>query len=111
MPRQILPAASLRNTDRLPAARGLVRVANHLIWIVLCSIGRVIFGIGSNFSLLSGRGPLPGGVDWRGSIAEAARRVGRRIGKGCLAGHHFGEQPAGDRAEREAVVGVAEGEP
>src|SRR4029077_9278343 len=59
MPTQILPTASLRSAKRLPAARALLRVSNRLIWMGLWSIGRVIFGVGSNFSLLSGRGALP----------------------------------------------------
>jgi hypothetical protein len=49
MPTQILPAASLRSADRLPAARGLLRVSNRLISIALWSIGRVIFRVASNF--------------------------------------------------------------
>src|SRR6266436_359267 len=46
---QILPAASLRSADRLPAARGLLQVSNRLISIALWSIGRVIFRVASNF--------------------------------------------------------------
>src|SRR4029077_15178077 len=49
MPRQILPAASLRSTTRLPAARAVVRASNHLIWVVLWSIGRAIFRAAANF--------------------------------------------------------------
>src|SRR6266403_40502 len=49
MPTQILPAASLRNANRLPATRALVRAAYCLICIALWSIGRAIFGIVSNF--------------------------------------------------------------
>ena len=56
MPTQILPAASLRSSNRLPAARALLWASNHLMYIPLWSIGWVIFGAGSNFSLLSGRG-------------------------------------------------------
>jgi hypothetical protein len=49
MPTQILPAASLRNADRLPAARLLCRAANYLICTALWSIGRAIFRVTSNF--------------------------------------------------------------
>jgi hypothetical protein len=49
MPAQIVPAASLRSTTRLPAARALVRASNHLIWVVLWSIGRAISRVASNF--------------------------------------------------------------
>src|SRR3984893_6860233 len=49
MPTQIVPAASLRSTTRLPAARALVRASNHLIWVALWSIGRAIFRVVSNF--------------------------------------------------------------
>src|SRR5882762_6025658 len=49
MPRQILPAASLRSAKRLPAARTLFRVPNCLVCIALWSIGRAIFRAASNF--------------------------------------------------------------
>jgi hypothetical protein len=49
MPMQILPAASLRSGNRLPAARALVWACNHLIWMALWPIRRAIFGVASNF--------------------------------------------------------------
>src|SRR5882724_4369010 len=49
MPRQILPAASLRSAQRLPAARTLFRVANYLICMALWSIWRAIIRIAPNF--------------------------------------------------------------
>src|ERR1700730_19230202 len=49
MPRQILPAASLRNAQRLPAARALFLAANNLIYMALWSIGRAIFRGAANF--------------------------------------------------------------
>jgi hypothetical protein len=49
MPTQILPAASLRSANRLPAARTLLRVANYLIRIALWSIGRAIVRVAANF--------------------------------------------------------------
>jgi hypothetical protein len=48
MAMQILPAASLRSIPRLPAARVLVRVSNHLMWMALWSIGRVILRVEAN---------------------------------------------------------------
>src|SRR3984893_17668660 len=64
MPTQIVPAASLRSTTRLPAAGALVRASNHLIWVVLWSIGRAIFRVASNF--------LPGLREGRAAQAAPA---------------------------------------
>ena len=80
MPTQILPAASLRSADRLPAARGLLWVSNRLISIALWSIGWVIFRVASNFlpALREGRvyrrriDQQPAGGDHRlGAVADA----------------------------------------
>ena len=49
MPTQILPAASLRSAQRLPAARALFLASNNLIYMTLWSIGRAIFRGASNF--------------------------------------------------------------
>jgi hypothetical protein len=49
MPRQILPAASLRSAQRLPAAGTLFRVSNYLICTALLSIGQAIFRVVPNF--------------------------------------------------------------
>jgi hypothetical protein len=49
MPRQILPAASLRSAKRLPATLALFFAANNLIYMALWSIGRAIFRGASNF--------------------------------------------------------------
>src|SRR5438105_11400758 len=49
MSKQILPAASLRSTNRLPAARAWVERSNHLIRMALWSIARAIFGAASDF--------------------------------------------------------------
>jgi hypothetical protein len=49
MPRKILPAASLRSAQRLPAARTLFRAPNYLICMALWSIGQAIFRGASNF--------------------------------------------------------------
>src|SRR3984893_4587394 len=64
MPTQIVPAASLRSTTRLPAPGALVRASNHLIWVVLWSIGRAIFLVASNF--------LPGLREGRAAQAAPA---------------------------------------
>jgi hypothetical protein len=63
MPTQILPAASLRSAQCLPAARALLRVANYLICIVLWSIGRAICRVAPNFlpALREGEGADPDG--------------------------------------------------
>src|ERR1700730_6977784 len=62
MPRQILPAASLRSAQRLPAAQALFLVANNLIYMALWSIGRAIFRGAANFLPALREGALPGGV-------------------------------------------------
>src|ERR1700732_2527001 len=49
MPRQILPAASLRSANRLPAARTLFEAANYLICTALSSIGRTVLRVAANF--------------------------------------------------------------
>src|SRR5882724_3626784 len=49
MPKQIVPAASLRSITRLPVARVLVWASNYLILMASWSIGRAIFQIESNF--------------------------------------------------------------
>src|SRR5260370_33035916 len=70
MSKQILPAASLRSTNRLPAARAWVEGSNHLIWMALWSIGRAIFGAASNL--------LPA---LRGARPWARARLRRQGGK------------------------------
>ena len=52
---QILPAASLRNTNRLPAERALLQASNYLICWALWPIRQAIFRVELAFSLLSGR--------------------------------------------------------
>src|SRR6267378_5189625 len=64
MPAEILPAASLRNANLLPATRALLRSANYLICMASWSIGRAIFRVESNFlPALRERRALPGGVE------------------------------------------------
>src|SRR5438552_18204095 len=48
MPTQNLPAASLRNANRLPAARTLSWAVNYLIYLALWSIGRAIFHLAAH---------------------------------------------------------------
>jgi hypothetical protein len=43
--------------------------------------------------------------------SEPAGGVARRVCEGLLPSHHLGEQPPGGGSEREAVMGMAEGEP
>jgi hypothetical protein len=59
MPRQILPAASLRSAQRLPAARTLFRASNDLICLALWAIGRAIFRVAANFLLALREGCRP----------------------------------------------------
>jgi uracil-DNA glycosylase len=63
MTTQILPAASLRNANRLPAPRASVWAAYYLIRIALCSTGRAIFCVVTNFLPALREGALPGGVE------------------------------------------------
>jgi uracil-DNA glycosylase len=63
MATQILHAASLRNANRLPAARALVRAAYYLICIALWSIGRATFQVASNFLPALREGALPAGIE------------------------------------------------
>src|SRR5437899_1633088 len=75
MPTQILPAASLRSANCLPAARTLSWAANYLICIALWSIARAVFRAASNF--------LPALRERRALSAPAAadRASGRRRGR------------------------------
>src|SRR6266436_3366026 len=67
MSTQILPAASLRSAQRLPAARTLPWAANDLICMGLWSIGRAIFRVASNF--------LPALRDRRARYQAASSKV------------------------------------
>src|SRR6266403_4546729 len=121
MPRQILPAASLRNAQRLPAARTLFRAFNYLICTALWSIGRAIFRVASNFlpALRERRVPaflrsivLGAGFDpafaGRGFLALPERRFGLQPvdqemagGEGGLACHGADDRErSGARRER-----------
>src|ERR1700730_5493522 len=81
MPRQILPAASLRNAQRLPAARALFLAANNLIYMALWSIGRAIFRGAANFLPALREGccpslsPLARGEGLRGLLGRGDRRL------------------------------------
>ena len=92
MPAEILPAASLRNITRLPAARVVAGVSNPLIEVVLRSIGRAIFGAKQIFSLLSGRG--------RRSSAEIHPCGGRRRQPLVECGNGGEQRPAARQHDR-----------
>src|SRR3984893_13768972 len=88
-----LPAASLRSTHRLPAARALLLSSNYLICRALWSIGPTIFGVGSKFLPALRDGELRGAVE-QGPfppqlVAGATRSAHRRhhvFGAGADAG-------------------------
>src|SRR6476660_1337044 len=77
MPTQILPAASLRSTNRLPAAQLLVRASNYLMCWALWSIGWAIFGIASKFHPALREDELSGSVE---QLDDGIRRRHRRTG-------------------------------
>ena len=92
MPRQILPAASLRSAQPLPAARTLFRAANYFICNALWSIGRAICRVASNFlPVLRERGvpAVPCGIVFGAGFDPAF------AGRGLLAlqERRFGLQP------------------
>src|SRR5215472_13615346 len=90
---------SERGTSRERQARCRVQIASR-------KADRVGFAAGAPPQMSAA------GLDrWRHSVRKSGSSVGRRIGKGRLAGHHLGEQPAADWSQREAVMRVAEGEP
>src|SRR2546421_10767051 len=71
MPTQILPAASLRGANRLPAGRTPTGRSNYLIWMGLLAIGRAIFRAALHF-LPAGREfppPRPSGAG-DGGVAD-----------------------------------------
>jgi hypothetical protein len=70
MPTQILPAASLRSTNRLPAAQVLVRASNYLMCWALWSIGWAIFDVASKFHPALREGELSGSVEQIGGRAS-----------------------------------------
>src|SRR6266478_398265 len=49
MPVKVLPAASLRTANRLPAGRVMRLVSNSLVCLILSSIGLAIFGREAKF--------------------------------------------------------------
>src|ERR1700730_16689258 len=87
MSTQILPAASLSCTNRLPAAGARVEESNHLIWMALWSMARAIFGAAANFSLLSGmRVPRLARLCRHGGKVEGGGH--QRAGVGVFGGGH-----------------------
>ena len=69
MPTQILPAASLRGANRLPAGRTPTGRSNHLIWTGLLAIGRAIFRAALHF-LPAGREFPPPRPSGDGGVAD-----------------------------------------
>src|ERR1700739_906955 len=82
MPTEIVPAASLRNLTRLPAARVLVWAYNCLRLMWLWSVGGAIFRVGADFlpALREGR---------TAKQPSTSRNLGRRR---SLAGGMLGEK-------------------
>src|SRR6266851_10005341 len=74
MPTQILPAASLRNANRLPAGRTLSWALNYLICLALWSIGRAIFRAAADI--------LPDGRELSAGDGEVVDPEGRGVGAG-----------------------------
>ena len=73
-----LPAASLRSTHRLPAARALLIASNYLICQALWSIGPTIFGVGSKFLPALREGELRGGVEQGPFATQLVHEAGTR---------------------------------
>src|ERR1700730_7004414 len=88
MSTQILPAASLRSTNRLPAAGAWVEGSNHLIWMALWSIGRAIFGAASNFLPALREARPRARARLRRAGGEAAGGGQQGAGLGVLGGAH-----------------------
>src|SRR5207237_6592854 len=85
MTTQSLPAASLRPAIRLPVARVLLRVSNHLNWMALSAIGAAVSGVASGclpaLREASGRLPQVRSVDAEqlGRPAQWCYRVSRPL--------------------------------
>src|SRR6266851_8209634 len=92
MPTKSLPAASLRTTDRLPAARIRLLGSNYLIFMVLWPIRRLLFGVESYF--------LPALRE--GRSADQALGAGRDVVEG------EGHRDAGVKAHQADHVGDAD---
>jgi hypothetical protein len=93
MSTQILPAASLRTGDRLPAGRVLIQVSKYLVWMALSSIYWSIRGAVSIFLPEAGRPGVPrlgrgavasGRVVQRGWLLKQARSASPR--RNCTRG-------------------------
>src|SRR5258708_3415438 len=75
MSTQILPAASLRRANRLPAARTLswrLTMANYSVCMALWSIGRAILRAASNFLPALREGQAEPGCPGRPALTSAA---------------------------------------
>src|SRR6266478_9788951 len=81
MPVTVLPAASLRTANRLPAGRVMWLVSISLIGLILSSIGPAIFGREAKFlpALREAAGPRPWLLDR--ARKPSARKERSRRGK------------------------------
>src|SRR5437016_7515865 len=84
MPVKVLPAASLRTANRLPAGRVMQLASNYLIYFMLSSIGPAIFGREAKFlpALREAAGPRPWLLDRAATLAQAAM-LGRPNQRRC----------------------------
>src|SRR6266481_9217228 len=110
MPTQILPAASLRSANRLPAGRTLSWAANHLICFALWSIARAIFRAAANVVPAS-RDNIPSGAGDGEVVDPQGRGVGASLEFEVVGGLEAGEdvlEIAGHRhlADREGDLAV-----
>src|SRR5438132_737716 len=114
MPTQILPAASLRSANWLPAARTLSWASNHLICFALWSIARAIFRATANVVPAS-RDNIPSGAGDGEVVDPQGRGVGAGLEFEIVGGLEAGEdvlQVAGDRhlADREGDLALVDPE-
>src|SRR5215470_6076931 len=114
MPTQILPAASLRSANRLPAARTRSWVSNYLIYIVLWSITQAIFRAAAHF-VPALREARPSGAGDGEVVDPEGRGVGAGLEFEIVGGLETGEdvlQIAGHRhlADREGDLAVVDPE-
>src|ERR1700720_876546 len=106
MPTQILPAASLRSANRLPAARTPSWAVKYLIFLALWSIARAIFRAAANVVPAS-RDNIPSGAGNGEVVDPQGRGIGAGLEFEVVGGLEAGEdvlQVAGHRhlADRES---------
>src|ERR1700730_3786947 len=94
MPMQILPAASLRSANRLPAGRTPSWASNDLISMALWSIARAIFRATAHF-LPAGREAEPSGAGDGEVVDPEGRGVGAGLEFEIIGGNEAGEDVLG----------------